>query len=70
MALWQKLVLLFTVIWVGVGLLNAATILALADEAERGKAWTPILLAIAVPPLVYGIAWSIVRLRGRGKGED
>jgi len=70
MALWKKLVLLFTVIWVAVGLLHAVTILALADAAERDKAWTPILMTIAVPPIVYLIAWGIVRLRGRGEDGD
>jgi cyanate permease len=70
MPLWKKLWLLFTVIWVVVGALNAITILALADSAERGKAWTPIILTLAVPPVVYLLAWGIAWLRRRGGHED
>ncbi len=70
MALWKKLWLLFTVIWVVVGALNAVTILALADASERGKAWTPVLLTIAVPPVVYLLAWLVVSMRRRGGRED
>jgi|GEM_PF-1145639 len=70
MPLWKKLWLLFSVIWVFVGLLHVATILALADAAERGKAWTPIALTLLVPPVVYGLAWAVAWLRRRGGHED
>jgi len=70
MALWKKLWLLFTVIWVVVGTLNAVTILAVADAAERAKAWTPIVLTLVVPPVVYLLAWGVVWMRRRGGRED
>ncbi len=61
MQLWQKLWLLFTVIWVVVSALNAGTILAFSEE--RAKALQPILLGIAVPALAYLLAWVWARLR-------
>jgi hypothetical protein len=70
MPLWKRLWLLFTVIWVFVGLLHVATILALADAAARGKVWTPVLFTLVVPPLVYALAWAVARLRRRGGQED
>jgi len=70
MPLWKKLWLLFTVIWVFVGLLHVATILAVADPVERGKAWTPIVVTLVVPPLAYLLAWGIAWLRRRGGHED
>ena len=64
MALWQKLWLLFAVIWVVVAGLQAATILAFSDgELERGKAVLPLTLAIAVPAIAYLLAWVWVRWR-------
>jgi len=66
--LWQKLWLLFTVIWVVVAALNALTILAFADEVEWGKAIRPAWLAVVVPALLYllGMAWQRFR---KGKVE-
>jgi cyanate permease len=61
MALWQKLWLLFTVIWVVVSALNAGTILAFSEEHE--KALRPALLAVVVPALVYLAAWLWQRWR-------
>ena len=45
-------------IWVVVAGLNAATILAFSEEYE--KALRPILLMIAVPPVLYllGVGWE------------
>ena len=63
MALWQKLWLLFTVIWVVVAGLNAATIVAFAEGVEREKAIAPIVLGIAVPAALYGVLWVWARLR-------
>jgi hypothetical protein len=70
MPLWKKLWLLFSVIWVFVGLLHVATILALADAAERSRVWTPIVFTLVVPPLVYALAWVAARLRRREGHED
>jgi len=58
---WKKLWLLFSVIWVVVAALQIATILAFSEEQE--KAWRPILLAVAVPALLYavGLAWQWLR---------
>ena len=63
MALWQKLWLLFTVIWLVVSALNAGTILAFGEEP--GKALQPIVYGIAVPALVYLALWAWVRLKRR-----
>jgi len=63
--LWQKLWLLFTVIWVVVSALNAVTIYAFAEGLERDKVWRPVILGIAVPVLVYLLAWLWVFLRNR-----
>jgi len=65
-ALWQKLCLLFTVIWVVVAALNAGTILAFSEgPIERQKAAQPIVLGIAVPVLVYLAAWAWNAFRTR-----
>jgi hypothetical protein len=58
---WRKLWVLFTVIWVVVSGLNAATILAFSEEQE--KAWRPIVLLFAVPALLYaiGLGWQWLR---------
>ena len=63
---WKKLWVLFSVIWVIVAALNAATILAFSpDESE--KAWRPVLLGLAVPALLYlvGLAWQWLRRQRR-----
>ena len=61
---WKKFWLLFAVIWVIVTGLQAATILAVGEEPPE-KAWRPIVLAVAVPAVLYliGLAWQW--LRGR-----
>jgi len=64
MALWKRFWLLATVIWVVVCLLNAVTILAFG-EGEEAKALQPLVLAIAVPALLYGALWLYFRLRRR-----
>ena len=66
MALWQKLWLLFAVIWVVVAGLNVATILAFS-ESDQGfeKAFLPAGLAIAVPAAAYLLFWTWFRLRRR-----
>jgi hypothetical protein len=58
--LWQKLWLLFAVIWLVVSLLNIGTILAFADESEWRKAVRPAILTVAVPAVLYlaGLAWQ------------
>lgn len=64
MALWQKLWLLFTVIWVVVSGLQVVTILAVGEEPPE-KALRPAVLAIVVPLVAYALAWAWVRLRRR-----
>ena len=55
MALWKKMWLLFTVIWVLVAGLNAMTILAFSEGIERDKAFQPIAFGLLVPALLYGV---------------
>ncbi len=57
MALWKKLWLVFAVIWVVVAGLQAFTLLAFGEDAERDKALQPIVYGIAVPAGVYLLAW-------------
>ena len=66
-ALWQRLWLLFTVIWVVVSALNAGTILAFSEEHE--KALRPIVLGVAVPAIAYLLAWLWFRWRKKS-GSD
>jgi len=63
--LWQKLWLLFTVIWVVVSALNAVTIYAFAEGLERGKVWRPVILGVAVPAVLYLAGWFLAFLRKR-----
>ena len=63
-ALWQKLWLLFAVIWVVVAGLQIGTILAVSGEPE--KAVQPLLYGIAVPAAAYFLGWLWHRWQ-RGK---
>ena len=63
-ALWQKLWLLFAVIWVLVAAIQAGTILAFSGEPD--KALQPVLYGVAVPAAAYFLAWLWNRWR-RGK---
>jgi len=65
MALWKRFWLLGTVIWVVVCGLSAATILAFGEAEEASKAIQPLVLAVAVPAVVYGALWLFWRLRGK-----
>ena len=69
--LWQKLWLLFAVIWLVVSGLNIGTILAFADESEWGKAVRPAILAFAVPALLYviGLGWQAWKRRSGSEPE-
>ena len=58
MKLWQKLWLLFTVIWVVVAALNIVSILAFGDEVPAEKALWPAFFALAVPAAVYLVGWA------------
>jgi hypothetical protein len=60
-ALWQKLWLLFSVIWVVVAAIQAGTIVAFSGEAE--KALQPVLYGFAVPAAAYCLCWVWNRLR-------
>ena len=62
MKLWQKLWLLFTVIWVIVAGLNVASILAFGDEVEPQKALWPAFFGVVVPAAVYCVGWVWERL--------
>lgn len=63
MRFWQKLWLLFTVIWVVVAGLNVFTIVAFSEGAEQEKAVQPLVLGVVVPVLLYivGFAWEKLR---------
>ena len=64
MALWKRLWLLFTVIWVVVLLLQVGTILAVGEEPPE-KALRPIILAVVVPLALYLVLWAWQRIRPR-----
>ena len=64
MALWQRFWLLGSGVWALVCVLNAATILAFS-EGEEAKAVQPLVLALAVPALLYALLWLYFRLRRR-----
>jgi hypothetical protein len=66
MALWQRLWLVFTVLWVVVLGLQVGTILAVGEEPPE-KAIRPLVLALVVPPVLYLLAWAWVKLRGGTK---
>ena len=66
MALWKKMWLLFTAIWLTVAALNVVTILAFADEVEHQKALVPVAFGVLVPALAYALGWAWAWLR-RGK---
>jgi hypothetical protein len=63
MALWKRLWLLFTVIWVVVLVLQIATILAVGEEPPE-KALRPLVLAVVVPAVLYLLILGWRRLRG------
>lgn len=69
MALWKRLWLLFTVIWIVIVVLQVGTILAVGEEPPE-KAIQPAVLGIAVPALLYFLIWAWVKLRGRKRGQD
>jgi len=62
MALWKRFWLLAAAIWALVCVLNAATILAFG-KGEAAKAVQPLVLAVAVPALLYALLWLYFRLR-------
>jgi hypothetical protein len=73
MRLWQKLWLLFTVIWVVVAGLNAFTILAFSEgDIERQKAIQPIVIAVVVPVVLYvvGMVWAYFRKKKSGSDPE
>lgn len=69
MALWKRLWLLFSVIWVVVAALNAGTILLLSEEPE--KAWWPVALGVAVPAALYLVlrGWALLSSRRGGRSS-
>ena len=60
-ALWQKLWLLFAVIWVVIAAIQVGTILAVSGEPD--KALQPALYGVAVPAAAYFLGWIWNRLR-------
>ena len=64
MALWKKLWLLFTVIWLVTAVLQVGTILAVGEEPPE-KAIRPTVLGIAVPALLYLALWAWAKLRSK-----
>lgn len=70
MALWKKLWLLFAVIWGVVAGLNAFTIVAFGEDADRDKALKPIVYGVAVPAAVYVLAWLWALWRKRQGRSD
>jgi len=73
MALWKRLWILFTVIWVVVGLLNAATLIALADKLQYEKLPPMLAFTFGVPAVVYLAGWARERWRSRkeaNKGDS
>ena len=61
MSPWRKWWLLFTVIWVVVGAIQVAVILATSEESD--KAVQPAVLGVAVPAALYFVMWLWARLR-------
>jgi hypothetical protein len=63
--LWQRLWLLFTVIWVVVAALNIFAILAFGEEVPASKALWPLFFAFAVPAAAYALLWLWDRWRSK-----
>jgi hypothetical protein len=63
MALWKKLWLLFSVIWVIVAALSVGTILAFGEEVAPEKALWPLFFAFAVPAALYALGWAWERFK-------
>jgi hypothetical protein len=71
MALWKKLWILFTVVWVVVAGLNIATIIAFSEgENDSRKALVPLAFAVLVPAAAYLLAWLWFRIRNRGQSPN
>jgi hypothetical protein len=71
MKLWQRLWLLFTVIWVVVAALNIVSILAFGDEeVPPQKALWPLFFAFVVPAAVYLVGWAWDRWKNRGQSPN
>lgn len=68
MALWKRLWLLFTVIWLVISGLEIFTILAFSEgEIERAKVVQPLVLLLTVPAALYLVGWAWARWSARGK---
>jgi hypothetical protein len=64
--MWRKWWLLFTVIWAVVALIQVGSILAFSEEPD--KALQPLVLALAVPAVLYALGWIWERIRNSGSG--
>jgi hypothetical protein len=56
---WRRWWLLFTVMWLVVAALQAATLYFFSPD-ERDKVWRPVLFGIGVPAVLYliGLLWE------------
>lgn len=70
MALWKKLWLLFSVIWLVVAALQVVTILAFGDDIPPEKALQPLVLGIAVPAAAYALGWLWERWKRKKKSRS
>ena len=67
MALWKKLWIVFTVVWVVVASLNIGTIIAFSEgDDDSSKALAPLAFALVVPTVLYALGWAWARWRARG----
>lgn len=69
MPVWKRLWLLFSVIWVVVGVLRIVTY-AIFGEPGIVQFVQPVILTIAVPAVVYVPLWGWARWRARRKGDS
>ena len=69
MKLWQRLWLLFTVIWVVLAGLNAGTIIAFSEGVEREKAIRPIVIGVLVPPVLYLVLWAWAKWKSKSEPD-
>jgi hypothetical protein len=67
MQLWQRLWLLFAVIWLVVAGLNIGTILAFSEGLDREKFVLPLVVGVTVPAVTYLLLWVWNTWRAKNK---
>jgi hypothetical protein len=71
MALWQRLWLVFTLIWVVVAGLQVMSILLFSEgELEQAKAVLPLVFLVVVPAVAYAIGWTWSKVRKSGSEPE